>query len=178
MQNWGRQKKKNIKLVRKIRACLEVELVLKEFLCLCPCDKSRSKIALFSNERHFEIWFPQNKAITFFKRKLSKLHEKDTIFHVTFTFPLKQGETRTSRGPICVPLTENRLSIKWMWCAVDNHNHFVPHMRKRTFRFELYLSGYLQNVNFSRNYPKFYMLTKIAMLKVWLEKNRPTASTI
>ena len=37
--------------------------------------KSRSKIALFSNERHFEIWFPKKKTITFFWSKLSKLHK-------------------------------------------------------------------------------------------------------
>ena len=28
--------------------------------------KSRSKTAIFSNERHFEIWFPKKKTITFF----------------------------------------------------------------------------------------------------------------
>ena len=36
----------------------------------------RSKIALFLNERHFEIWFPKKKTITFFWSKLSKLHKK------------------------------------------------------------------------------------------------------
>ena len=35
--------------------------------------KSRSKIALFSNERHFEIWFPKKRTITFFWSKLPKL---------------------------------------------------------------------------------------------------------
>ena len=30
--------------------------------------------------------------------------KKDTILHVTTTFPLKQGETRTSSGPIPHPL--------------------------------------------------------------------------
>ena len=63
--------------------------------------KSRSKIALFfSNERHFEIWFPKKRSITFFWSKLSKLHKKDTILHVATTFSLKHGETRTSHGPI------------------------------------------------------------------------------
>ena len=33
--------------------------------------ESRSKIALFSNECHFEIWFPKKKTITFFWSKLS-----------------------------------------------------------------------------------------------------------
>ena len=66
--------------------------------------KSRSKIALFSNERHFEIWFPKKRTITFFWSKLSKLHKKDPILHVATTFSIKQGETRTSHGPIPHPL--------------------------------------------------------------------------
>ena len=66
--------------------------------------KSGSKIALFSNERHFEIWFPKKKTITFFWNKLSKLHQKDPILHVATTFSPKQGETRTSHGPIPHPL--------------------------------------------------------------------------
>ena len=40
----------------------------------------------FSNGRHFKMCFPKMKAITFFRRKLSKLHKKDTILHVTITF--------------------------------------------------------------------------------------------
>ena len=67
--------------------------------------KSRSKIVLFSNERHFEIWFPKKRTITFFWSKLSKLHKKDPILHVATTFSLKQGETRTSHGPIPHSLT-------------------------------------------------------------------------
>ena len=66
--------------------------------------ESRSKIALSSNERHFEIWFPKKRTITFFWSKLSKLHKKDPIFDVATTFSLKQGETRTSHGPIPHPL--------------------------------------------------------------------------
>ena len=68
--------------------------------------KSMSKMALFSNERHFEIWFPKKKTITFFWSKLSKLHQKDPILHVATTFSLKQGETRTSHGPIPHPLQQ------------------------------------------------------------------------
>ena len=89
-------------------------------ICLCEWDmcwrnfcnfswwlenvKSRSKIALFSNERHFETWYPKKKTITFFSGKLSKLHQKDPILHVATTFSLKQGETRKSHGPIPHPL--------------------------------------------------------------------------
>ena len=39
----------------------------------------------------------------FLKYLLSKLHKKDSILHVTTTFSLKQGETRTSSGPIPHP---------------------------------------------------------------------------
>ena len=66
--------------------------------------KSRSKIALFSNERHFEICFPKKRTITFFWSKLSKLHKKDPILHVATTISLKQGETKPSHGPIPHPL--------------------------------------------------------------------------
>ena len=85
-----------------------VRYVLKEIFCNFPLVaknvKSRSKIALFSNERHFEIWFPRKRTITFFWSKLSKLHKKDPILHVATKFSLKQGETRTSHGPIPHPL--------------------------------------------------------------------------
>ena len=74
--------------------------------------KSRSKIVLFSNERHFEIWFPKKRTVTFFWSKLSKLHKKDPILHVATTFSLKQGETRTSHGPIPHPLTWDFLFTK------------------------------------------------------------------
>ena len=68
--------------------------------------KSRSKVALFSNERHFEIWFPKKRTITFFWSKLPKLHQKDPNLHVATTFSLKQGETWTSHGPIPQLLTK------------------------------------------------------------------------
>ena len=44
--------------------------------------------------------------------KLSKLHKKDTILHVTTTVSLKQGETRTSSGPIPHPLTTKVWRLK------------------------------------------------------------------
>ena len=40
--------------------------------------------------------FQKKKTITFFWSKLSELHKKDSILHVTTTFSLKQGETGTS----------------------------------------------------------------------------------
>ena len=71
--------------------------------------KSRSKIALFSKERHFEIWFPKKRTITFFWSQLSKLHKKDPILHVATTFSLKQGETTTNHGPIPHPLISQKV---------------------------------------------------------------------
>ena len=67
--------------------------------------KNRSKIALLSNECHFEIWFLKQKTITFFWSKLSKLLKKDPILHMATTFFLKQGEIRTSHEPIPHPLS-------------------------------------------------------------------------
>ena len=51
-----------------------------------------------------KYYFQKKKTITFFQSKLSKLHKKDPILHVNTTFSLKQGETRTSSGPIPHPL--------------------------------------------------------------------------
>ena len=39
-------------------------------------------------------------------------------------------------------------------------------------------AGYWQNINFSLIYPKFYIVLKIVILKVYLEINRPTASAL
>ena len=49
--------------------------------------------------------FQKKRKITFFWSKLSKLYKKDPILHVATGFSLKQGETRTSHGPIPHPLT-------------------------------------------------------------------------
>ena len=51
--------------------------------------------------------FQKGKTITFFWSKLSKLHKKDPILHVTTTFPLKQGETTTNSVPIPQPLNKH-----------------------------------------------------------------------
>ena len=87
--------------------------------------KSRSKVTLFSNERHSEIWFPKTRAITFFWSKLSKLHKKDPILLVATTFSLKQGETRTSHGPIPHPL-----STRFMVGAKVIELTFLPRWRR------------------------------------------------
>ena len=102
-------KAKKVNRVSKICVCMYVSEICAEgifvtFPWWLKNVKSRSKIALFSNERHFEIWFPKKRTITFFWSKLSKLHKKDPILHVATTFSLQQGETRTSSGPIPHPL--------------------------------------------------------------------------
>ena len=48
--------------------------------------------------------FQKKKTITFLWSKLSKLHEKDPMLHVTTTFSIKQEETRTNSVPIPLPL--------------------------------------------------------------------------
>ena len=94
--------------------------------------KSRSKLALFSNEHHFEIWFPKKKkkkTITFFRRKLSKLHHKDTILHVTITFSLKEGQTRSSSSwPIWVPVSLCLASTKLSNSKLCLNNLYISSM--------------------------------------------------
>ena len=69
--------------------------------------QSRSKIALFQMSAILKFYFQKKKIITFFRRKLSQLHKKDTILHVTITIFLKQGKTRMGSGPISVPLNHS-----------------------------------------------------------------------
>ena len=52
----------------------------------------------------------EKKTFTFLWSKLSKLHKKDPILHVTTT--LKQGETRTNSVPIPHPLRHWLLYLK------------------------------------------------------------------
>ena len=46
--------------------------------------------------------FQKRKQLRF--SEVNKLHKKDPILHVATSFSLKQGETRTSHGPIPHPL--------------------------------------------------------------------------
>ena len=67
--------------------------------------KSWSKITFFSQmSANLKFDFQTNKTITFFRKKLSEQHKKDTILHVTNTFSPKQGQTRTSSGTTSVSL--------------------------------------------------------------------------
>ena len=73
--------------------------------------KSRSKIALFSNEHHFEIWFPKKRTITFFWSKLFKLYKKRPNFACgNYIFP----KTRRKKNKLQTHSTSlNQFSVKY-----------------------------------------------------------------
>ena len=59
-----------------------------------------------------------------FGSKLSKLHKKDPILHVSTTYSLKQGETRTSDGPIPHPLITMKVYVNFIIVIkVSFHQH-------------------------------------------------------
>ena len=67
----------------------------------------------FEKENNYVFW-----------SKLSKLHKKDPILHVATTFSIKQGETRTSHGPIPHPLILLQLLLKfspWIYLSIIKH---------------------------------------------------------
>ena len=80
--------------------------------------KSRSKIAPFSNERHFEIWFPKKKTITFLWSKLSKLHKKRLNFACgNYIFP----KTRGNKNKPWTHSTPLKLKTKtFVWIYLNN----------------------------------------------------------
>ena len=85
--------------------------------------KNWSKIAFFFPKwTPFRTCIPKRNTITFYRRKLSKLHEKDTILHVTITLFLKQGQTRASSWPITVPLMRSLLAAAF---CVKKWSNFV-----------------------------------------------------
>ena len=93
------------------------EGILQSFPWWLKNVKSRSKISLFFK------WAPFWNLIS---KKVKQLHfseenYKNTILHLTFTFSLKQGETRTSSGPIWVPLTYVNFVPKYSWASPFRH---------------------------------------------------------
>ena len=82
---------------------IRLQKIFRKFLFRC--------MGWFSLKLWEVLWFPKKKTITFFWSKLSKLHKKDPILHVATSFSLKQGETRTSHGPIPHPI--NILLKRW-----------------------------------------------------------------
>ena len=110
--------------------------------------KVGQKIVLFSNERHFEIWFPKKKTITFFWSKLSKPHKKDPILHVATTFfPKTRGNKNkpwTHSTPLNTVVEPNlvwlsdeclrHLALCWL-----NHTYIWFFKSTREFYFEKHL---------------------------------------
>ena len=81
--------------------------------------KSRSKIALFSNERHFEIWFPKKRTITFFWSKLSKLHKKRPNFACcNYIFPKTRGN-KNKPWTHSTPLNLKQSDSHSIFCTVN-----------------------------------------------------------
>ena len=90
--------------------------------------KSRSKITLFSNQHHFEIWFPKKKTITFFRRKLSKQHKKDTILPVTITFSLKHRANKNKRWTHLGALNIPKFRKKRQFVSNLISDHYSAHI--------------------------------------------------
>ena len=90
--------------------------------------KYRSKIAPFSNERHFEIWFPKRKQLRFAEVNYLNYTKKDPILLVTTTFSLKQGETRTNSVPIPHPLSSVKAidTCYYDWFCSNSIQAFIP----------------------------------------------------
>ena len=76
----------------------------------------------------WSILFPR-KQLNFFRRILSKLHKQGTLLHVTITVSLKQGQTRTSSGPIWVRVPLNTMILGWNHTCYLNRSGFKVHLR-------------------------------------------------
>ena len=61
------------------------------------CEKDVKNIFLFSNERHFKIYFPKMKKITFLRRKLSVIHMKETNFACDYYIFPKTRENKSKQ---------------------------------------------------------------------------------
>ena len=77
----------------------------------------------------------KKKTITFFWSKLTKLHKKDPVLHVTTTFSLKQGEIRTNSVPIPHPLILVEFSLTSLGrdSIMDRPTLYATHCLKTTF---------------------------------------------
>ena len=142
--------------------------------------KSRSKIALFSNERHFEIWFPKEKTITFFWSKLSKLHKKDPILHVTTTFSLKQGETRTSHGvqpfwctkQFCILQLPISYCVSLIMVTILTRHVFINIFQMKHLSAVKFVMGYGKNMSFLVKFTSLEWLSSNETENYFFLKNR------
>ena len=101
--------------------------------------------------------FQKREQLRSFWSKLSKLHKKDPILHVTTTFSLKQGETRTNSVPIphLLKLVNNIIQCKGtkvLFSVVRS----------------IHLNSYFSNVyNINRRYIYNKNLKKIPFLRLF-----------
>ena len=68
-----------------------------------------SAILKFDFQKRKQLRFSEVNYINYKKKKKKKKKKKDPILHVTTTFPLKQGKTRTNSVPIAHALSVQRL---------------------------------------------------------------------
>ena len=67
--------------------------------------------------------FQKRKQLRFSDENYLNYTKKDPILHVATAFSLKQGETRTSHGPIPHPLTPKSLTLSHKSPTLNpNHN--------------------------------------------------------
>ena len=102
--------------------------------------KSRSKIALFSNERHFEIWFPKKKTIRFFEVNYLNYTKKTQFCMWQPHYPQNKGETRTSHGPIPHPLMFTMSNVP---CTTHNISDMHCSKLATTIKKDFYFGRFL-----------------------------------
>ena len=113
--------------------------------------KSRLKIALFSNERHFEIWLPKKKTITFSEINYLNYTKRPNFACDNYIFPKTRGNKNKQRTHITplkryvlrfhprylasVRMSETKHSTWWSfkvqpnskWLCVENISHRIDH---------------------------------------------------
>ena len=73
----------------------------------------------FQNRK--QLHFSEETYLNYTKTK-TKTKKNQIILHVTFTFSLKQWETRTSNGPIWVPLSDAKKHTTCDACPLNIYN--------------------------------------------------------
>ena len=92
-----------------------------------------------------------------------------------FTVKKKKKKRTIWKGNLY--LTESPLSRNEMWRVIDNYS-YICHICIKGSLDPNFNQTVADKISISRNFPIFYVLTKIVILKVWLERDRPTASTL
>ena len=114
-----KKEKKSIGWAKYVYLC-EWDTCWRNF-CNFPWWLKNVKNSPFFKWAPFWNLIPKKKTLTSFWNKLPKLLKKDPILHVATLFSLKQGETRTSHGPIPHPLTKQ---LRWRNSVSNSELHF------------------------------------------------------